>query len=146
MMDDVLRYNTEGYNDPTTYEAFKNIDRQERAAGRSPNYRPMVYICSPYRGSVEKNTENARSYCRMAAERGYIPIAPHLLFPQFLNNALHEERELGMFMGFVLLSKCKELWAFGDYDSDGMTQEIRKAEARGIPVRRFNSSGEDVKS
>ena len=106
----------------------------------------MVYICSPYRGSVEKNTENARSYCRMAAERGYIPIAPHLLFPQFLNDALHEERELGMFMGFVLLSKCKELWAFGDYDSDGMTQEIRKAEARGIPVRRFNSSGEDVKS
>lgn len=144
MMDDVLRYNTEGYNDPTTYEALKSIDRQERAAGRSPNYRPMVYICSPYRGSVEKNTENARSYCRMAAERGYIPIAPHLLFPQFLNDSLEEERELGMFMGLVLLTKCKELWAFGEYVSEGMEQEIRKAEARNLPVRRFTPLGEEV--
>ena len=51
-----------------------------------------------------------------------------------------------MFMGFVLLTKCRELWAFGDYVSDGMEQEIDKAKARNIPVRRFKTSGEEVKA
>ena len=80
----------------------------------------------------------------MAVERGCIPIAPHLLFPQFLDDSLEEERELGMFMGLVLLTKCKELWAFGEYVSEGMEQEIRKAEARNLPVRRFTPLGEEV--
>lgn len=141
----ISKFNPEGYPDPTAFAAFENIDRQERDAGRSPNYRPLVYICSPYRGNIEQNEENARAYCRMAAERGYIPIAPHLLFPQFLDDDRQEERELGMFMGFVLLTKCKELWAFGEYISGGMAQEMCKAEARGIPVRRFKPSGEEVK-
>ena len=50
-------YNSEGYPDPTSYEAFKHIDQQIRASGRSPNYRPLVYICSPYAGQIEKNVE-----------------------------------------------------------------------------------------
>ena len=140
----VSKYNSEGYPDPTAFAALENIDRQIRAAGQNLNYRPLVYICSPYRGNIEKNTASAQAYCRMAVERGCIPIAPHLLFPQFLDDSLEEERELGMFMGFVLLSKCRELWAFGDLISDGMEQEIRKAEARGIPVRRFKPSGEEA--
>jgi len=140
----VSKYNSEGYPDPTAFAAFENIDRQEREAGRSPNYRPLVYICSPYRGNIEKNTASAQAYCRMAVERGCIPIAPHLLFPQFLDDSLEEERELGMFMGLVLLTKCKELWAFGEYVSEGMEQEIRKAEARNLPVRRFTPLGEEV--
>ena len=142
----VSRYNHEGYPDPTACTAFENIDQQERDAGRSPNYRPLVFICSPYRGNIGKNTENAQTYCRMAANRGYIPIAPHLLFPQFLDDSCQEERELGLFMGFVLLTKCKELWAFGDTISEGMAQELCKAEARGIPIRRFKASGEEVKT
>lgn len=142
----VSKYNSEGYPDPTAFAAFENIDRQEREAGRNPNFRPLVYICSPYRGNIEKNTGSAQAYCRMAADRGYIPIAPHLLFPQFLDDNRQEERELGMFMGFVLLTKCRELWVFGDYVSDGMEQEIEKAKARDIPVRRFKTSGEEVKA
>ena len=140
----VSKYNSEGYPDPTAFAALENIDRQIRAAGQNLNYRPLVYICSPYRGNIEKNTASAQAYCRMAVERGCIPIAPHLLFPQFLDDSLEEERELGMFMGLVLLTKCKELWAFGEYVSEGMSQEIRKAEARNLPVRRFTPLGEEV--
>ena len=140
----VSKYNPEGYPDPTAFAAIENIDRQERESGRGPNYRPLVYICSPYRGNIEQNTKSAKAYCRMAVERGCTPIAPHLLFPQFLNDSLEEERELGMFMGLVLLTKCKELWAFGEYVSEGMEQEIRKAEARNLPVRRFTPLGEEV--
>ena len=140
----VSKYNSEGYPDPTAFAALENIDRQIRAAGQNLNYRPLVYICSPYRGNIEKNTASAQAYCRMAVERGCIPIAPHLLFPQFLDDSLEEERELGMFMGLVLLTKCKELWAFGEYVSEGMKQEIRKAETRNLPVRRFTLLGEEV--
>ena len=39
---------------------------------------PVVYICSPYSGDVERNTEMARRYSRYAIDNGYVPITPHL--------------------------------------------------------------------
>ena len=48
-----------------------------------------VFICSPYRGDIEKNVEKARYYSRMAAVCGYCPITPHLFFPQFLKDGVH---------------------------------------------------------
>ena len=45
----------------------------------------LVYICSPYSGDVKTNTEKAKDYCRFAVEKGNVPIAPHLLFPQFMD-------------------------------------------------------------
>lgn len=53
---DEMKYNSEGYYDPTTYEALVKIEQEERAARKAANYRPLVYICSPYAGNVEKNT------------------------------------------------------------------------------------------
>lgn len=138
------KYNPEGYLDSTAYTALENIDRQTRSAGRSPNYRPLVYICSPYKGDVEKNVQNARDYCRVATERGYIPIAPHLLFPQFLNDSVPEDRELGMFMGLVLLTKCKEMWVFGEVVTEGMAAEIDSAKRKDIRVRNFSSDYREV--
>ena len=38
----------------------------------------------------------AAAYSRMACEEGHLPIAPHLLFPQFLNEGIEEERRLGI--------------------------------------------------
>ena len=73
----VSKYNSEGYYDPTAYEALTKITQEEKAA----RYRPLVYICSPYSGDTEGNTEKARRYSRFAADAGTIPIAPHLLFP-----------------------------------------------------------------
>ena len=32
---------------------------------------PVVYICSPYSGDVERNTEMARRYSRYAIDNGY---------------------------------------------------------------------------
>ena len=81
----ISRYNSEGYPDPTTYGALSNIEQQTKAARA---YRPMVYVCSPFSGDVAGNIANARKYSRFAVEQGYIPIAPHLLFPQFLNDTL----------------------------------------------------------
>ena len=46
----INKYNSEGYYDPTVYEALSNIEKEEKAARRV--YRPLVYICSPYAGDV----------------------------------------------------------------------------------------------
>ena len=141
----ISKFNSEGYHDPTTYEAFMNIEREERAEGKSPNFRPVVFICSPYAGDVAHNTENALNYCRMAYERGFLPIAPHLYFPRFLNDNDPEEREDGLFMGRVMLTKCAEMWVFGETVSSGMKREIEKAEDRRMLIRHFTSDGEEVR-
>ena len=108
----INKFNSEGYYDPTTYEALTNIEKEERALRA---FRPIVYICSPYAGDVEVNVENARKYSRFAVDAGYIPIAPHLLFPQFLRDENPKERQLGLFFGNALMSKCSEVWVFGEY-------------------------------
>lgn len=109
-------------------------------------YRPLVYICSPLSGDIPGNTELARQYCRFALEQGQIPLAPHLLFPQFMDDTDPEERELAIFMDVVLLGKCSELWVFGDAVSEGMRTEINVAKKRRQPVRYFNSSFEEVEA
>ena len=103
--------NSEGYPDPTAGEALSRIAANEKQSLRA--FRPIVYICSPFSGDVETNVANARRYSRYAVDKGYIPIAPHLLFPQFLDDDNPEERELGLFFGNALMSKCTEIWVFG---------------------------------
>lgn len=133
------RYNAEGYPDPTAYGAFVNIEAEKRQA----RFRPIVYICSPYSGDVDANVTNARRYSRFAVDTGYLPITPHLLFPQFLNDAVPEERDMAMFMNMALLSKCAELWVFGDDISPGMKKEIARAQYRQFPIRYFTTDCEE---
>lgn len=133
--------NSEGYYDPTAFEALSNIEREAKAARA---FRPLVYICSPLSGTVEVNQENARRYCRFAVESGYIPLAPHIYFTQFMNDRIAKERDLALFMDIVLLSKCSELWVFGDTISKGMAIEIEKAKRKGQPIRYFTTTLKEV--
>jgi len=94
----------------------------------------LVYICSPYAGDIEYNTMMAIKYCRYAAGRGVIPLAPHLLLPRFLCESNPEEREMGIKMGLKLLALCSELWVFGYRISAGMRREIAQAERLGIKI------------
>ena len=94
-----------------------------------------VYICSPYRGDTETNVENARKYCRAAVELGCLPIAPHLFFPQFLDDDDITDRSRGMARAMELLSICDEVWVFGiDNLSEGMEKEVKWADSNSIPV------------
>jgi hypothetical protein len=99
---------------------------------------PLVYICSPYKGDVATNTQNARRYCRFCFDRGGIPFAPHLLYTQFLDDDLPTDRVLGMSMGLEMLRLCDELWAF-DSPSEGLAIEMDSAARAGKPIRRFDS-------
>lgn len=128
--------NSEGYPDPTAYQALKNVSAHK--------FMPVVYVCSPYSGDVEVNVMNARRYCRFAVDQGCIPIAPHLLLPQFMRDNDPAEHDLAIFMDLVLLSKCAELWVFGDQISTGMRIEVTKAKQKSMTIRRFTSECKEV--
>ena len=124
--------------DPTAAEAIANAAKAEKG------YKPLVYIAFPFAGDAECNTRKAQDYCRFAVSKNYVPLAPHLMYPQFLDDNDKSERELGLFFALVLLGKCDELWIFGERISNGMAREIAKAEKRGIPIKRFNSKCKEV--
>lgn len=128
-----LYQNAEGYADPTAYEAIFKTHRYP--------YMPLVYIASPYAGDVEKNTEAAKRYARFAVDQGFIPIVPHLMYPQFMDEK--SERELALFFGQILIDKCTELWAFGK-PSLGMTKEIGYAKYHKRNVRCFTEDLKEV--
>lgn len=97
-----------------------------------------IFVCSPYRGDVEKNRANALRYRNMAVRSGYLPYVPHLYFPQFLDDHDPEQREAGMAAGLEWLEICAEVWVFGK-PTEGMQIEIFHAEKLGKKVRWFNA-------
>lgn len=132
--------NAEGYHDPTAGEAIARVTREEKEKA----YKPLVYVCSPFSGDIEANTESAKRYCRFAVDSNAIPLAPHLHYPCFMNEADSVERELGLFFGLVLLGKCDEMWVFGEKVSAGMKAEIDKAKRRNMVIRYFTTECEEV--
>jgi hypothetical protein len=134
------RRNSEGYPDPTAHDALTAVGRAEKAS----QYMPLVYIASPFAGDTVLNTELARGYSRFAVAKGCIPLAPHLHYPQFMDDGDKSQRDLGIRFALILLGKCDELWVFGGSVTGGMSREIAKAKRRGMPVRYFDDQCEEV--
>ena len=78
--------------------------------------------------------EAGEAYCAYAASCGVIPLAPHTIFTQYLNDAVPEQREQGLRMGHELLERCDELWVMGDTISQGMKDEIGLATFLQLPI------------
>ena len=72
--------------------------------------------------------------CQLFLYHIILPVAPHLLFPQFLNEGIEAERQAGLAMGLELLLCCDEVWVFGE-TTEGMASEIAFAVEQGIGVR-----------
>ena len=138
------KYNGEGYYSPTEYEAFTRIEKEKRAAAKAAAFRPIVYICSPYSGDTERNVENAKRYSRFAVDHHYLPVTPHIYFTQFMDDNIPEERDTAIFMNWVLMSKCVELWVFGDIISSGMKAEIGRAKRKHMKIRYFTEELEET--
>ena len=96
----------------------------------------LIYVASPYAGDIEQNTEFAKRACRHVINEGHAFFAPHLLYPQLLDDSKPQERQAGLDMGLAMLPRCDELWCYGDRISFGMHLEIEEAVRLGIPVRR----------
>lgn len=134
--------NAEGYMDLTTHHALTKIEKEEKAARRAACFRPLVYVCSPYSGDIDGNTEKARLYSRFAVDKGAIPLTVHLLFPQFVSE--ETERPLAIYMGSIVLAKCQEVWVFGSRISEGMAAEIVRAKKLEKKIRYFTEQLEEV--
>ena len=96
----------------------------------------IIYVASPYAGDIQKNTEFAKRACRHVMNEGHAFFAPHLLYPTILDEHQPEQRQLALDMGIAMLSRCDELWCYGDRISPGMRLEIEEAARLGILVHR----------
>lgn len=63
---------------------------------------------------------------------------------EFMDNDIPEERDTAMFMNLVLMSKCAELWVFGDNISAGMKSEIDRAKHKHMIIRYFTEEFEET--
>ena len=144
--------NGSGYNDPTASRALGNVIREYKKNQRAEwqrrdeiKSRTRVYIVSRYAGNIEENTDAARRYCRFAVDKKKIPIASHLLYPQFLDDSNEAERDLGLLFGLALMKLCWEVWCFGEDKSPGMKQEIDEAKRLKKRIRYFTNELEEIK-
>ncbi len=115
------------------------------------NTQKHVYICSPLRpistdpihraNELIGNLRLAKDAATFATIRGCEPIAPHLYYPQFLDDNDPTERQLGIELGLKALRSCDELWIVSNRISSGMSAEIKEAQKCGIRVLVFTSAG-----
>lgn len=93
-----------------------------------------VFICSPMKGDVEKNLNLAKFAARVLINSGYIPVVPHLYFPQFLDDNDQYERIKGIKMGVELMKECDRMWIIGTTITNGMEYEINEAKKAKVPA------------
>lgn len=67
-----------------------------------------------------------------------MPLAPHTIFTQFLDDQISEERAQGIQLGLELLKHCTELYVFGDRVTEGMLSEMEEAKRLGIPIQYYS--------
>ena len=147
----ISRFNHEGYHDlrriwrfRTSLTRRRKQRRKNSAATGSPLPPHRLHLLA-LRGRRQGQCPDARRYCRFAVQKDCIPIASHLFFPQFMDDNDAKQRDLGLYMATVLLTKCSEVWVFGRRISSGMAAEIYKAETRGMPIRYFTEEMEEIR-
>jgi len=92
-----------------------------------------IYVCHAFSDDPDCNAARVAEICKALVDSGYVPMAPQLYLPRFVDEATERERALRL--GIDLLDGCDELRVYGGRITEGMRGEIEHAEARGIPVR-----------
>ena len=96
-----------------------------------------VYICSPYTGEAAHNAATARALCLKAAQTGFTPFSPQLLYAS-LAESLPKSRFPGLSFGLSFLPACHAVWAYvGAGITAGMARELKQAREMAKPVYQF---------
>lgn len=104
----------------------------------------LAYICSPYRGDIERNIEYAKELTLLAIKQGYAPITPHLYLTHVLDDNNEEQRKAGMEIALELLKKCDVLIMGTRHGiSGGMEKEVAMAKGLGIEIMRYPFYGRE---
>ena len=99
----------------------------------------LVYVCSPLSAKtpegIKANMQKAKEYTRIVSEIfNCRAIAPHSFLPEYLDDAVPEERSLAIRFGQDLIKLCSKVVVCGNVISSGMKSEIDLAKKLGIPV------------
>ena len=83
--------------------------KEARPPGSAPQEEHLprkIFVCSPYRPTsqdekcrkdeLEANIRRAKMACRILSTLGFLPLAPHLYFTQFLKDEEKQERNTGI--------------------------------------------------
>jgi hypothetical protein len=92
--------------------------------------KPYIFICSRLKGRTPKEkakfAERARYLCRKVMLLGGIPMAPHVYFTEFLDDANPEERQMGIELGHEWMRSCDALLYDATLgESEGMQADWR---------------------
>lgn len=100
----------------------------------------LVYISSPLKGDYKENIFEAVLYSKWAIGQKVLPLAPHTIFTQYLDDTDEIEHEYAITLSLHLLAKCDEIWFMGAKITDGMMQELNEALRLKKKVRFINDS------
>lgn len=103
-----------------------------------------VFVCSPYHGDTKKNTEKAAFAAKILSESGHMPVAPHLYFPNFLDDNDQYERIRGIELGIEQMKECNLVWLLGTSITPGMEFELEVAKEIGIPIRMYDDNFKQI--
>lgn len=98
----------------------------------------LIYIAHPIGSDPKGNLMKiGEIYRTLSLQNEVIPFAPYLTAMSCLNDLDPAERAIGMSHNAILFQRkvFDELWVYGDHISKGVAEEIKMAEAFGIPVR-----------
>ena len=100
----------------------------------------LVLIAHPVAGNVKSNIEKILALCKEIHTIEIIPYVPYIAALHYLDDAIPEERALGM----AVTKECfrrrsfDELWLCGPRISSGMKEEIRLSLKYGVFVKCHN--------
>ena len=116
---------------------YKGMCKEGGTENLDPFHGRKVFVVSRYAGDIKKNVRFALEVCARIIHDGDVPIAPHLYFPQFLDDGDEMEREIGIEAGHVLMESCDVVLVAtrkGDCFSPGMEADIEYAAKIGLPI------------
>lgn len=107
----------------------------------------VVFISSPLREyeldgetySQQYNQDQALNYMKLAIDKGFCPVVPHVMYPPVLNDHDQEERIKAIQLCSELVKRSDEVWFFLKYNyfSSGMMAEMVTAHEYGRRIRLF---------
>jgi len=103
----------------------------------------IIYVCSRFRSKEpEKFMEYLIYTCEVSREivmQGHEVIVPHLLYPNFLDDKIEEERKIGIKCSLKLMHVSNIMIINSKYGiSEGMKEEIKHAKEHNITTYTAN--------
>ncbi len=109
----------------------------------------IIYICSPLsaptKEGIRQNMEKAAGYARLVSGVfGCRAIAPHSFLPEYLDDHIPEEREIGLAFGLSILKLSRAVIVCGSRISSGMQGELKMAGELHIPAYALLEGGDMI--